>query len=57
MSAEFEVYGNAYRLMFEHAAEMACLLDLEGRFLAVNRAGEELTGYPAEELAGGSRPS
>ena len=54
MSAEFEAYGNAYRLMFEHAAEMACLLDLEGRFIAVNRAGEELTGYPAEELAGRS---
>ena len=37
MSAGFEAAGNAYRLLFERAGEMVCLLDLEGRFLAVNR--------------------
>ena len=52
MSARFEAAGNAYRLLFERAAEMVCLLDLDGRFLAVNQAGEQLTGYPAAELVG-----
>ena len=28
MSAEFEAAGNAYRLLFERAGEMVCLLDL-----------------------------
>ena len=37
-----EVGAEAYRLLFEHAREMACTLDLNGRFTAVNRAGERL---------------
>ena len=57
MSARLDAAGNAYRLLFERAAEMVCLLDLEGRFLAVNRAGEELTGYPAGTWSGASPPS
>jgi two-component system, cell cycle sensor histidine kinase and response regulator CckA len=52
MSAGFEAAGNAYRLLFERAGEMVCLLDVEGRFLDVNAAGEQLTGYPASELVG-----
>jgi PAS domain S-box-containing protein len=52
MSAGYEAAGNAYRLLFERAGEMVCLLDLQGRFLAVNQAGEQLTGYPASELVG-----
>ncbi len=44
--------GEAYRVLFEHAGRMVCTLDLEGRFTAVNRAGEELTGYRSEELVG-----
>lgn len=41
-----------YQLLFEHMDSMVCALDLEGRFTSVNRAGERLTGYPAEELVG-----
>ena len=40
----------AYRLLFEHADNMVCTLDLEGRFTSVNRGGEQLTGYRADEL-------
>ena len=42
----------AYRLLFEHAGEMVCILDLEGRFTSVNPAGERLTGYAAADLIG-----
>ena len=31
---------------------MLCTLDLEGRFLSVNRAGEALTGFTEDELVG-----
>ena len=41
-----------YRLLFEHAGEMACTLDLQGAFTAVNPAGERLTGYSERELIG-----
>ena len=41
-----------YRLLFEHAGEMACTLDLHGAFTAVNPAGVRLTGYPEDELIG-----
>jgi len=47
-----EVGAEAYRLLFEHAREMACTLDLNGRFTAVNRAGERLTGFSEKELLG-----
>src|SRR6476620_5912429 len=42
----------AYRLLFERVDNMVCTLDLEGRFTSINRAGEELTGYRADELVG-----
>ena len=41
-----------YRLLFEHAGEMACTLDLQGAFTAVNPAGERLSGYSERELIG-----
>jgi PAS domain S-box-containing protein len=44
--------AEAYRLLFERVDNMVCTLDLEGRFTSVNRAGERLTGYRAEELIG-----
>ena len=42
----------AYRLLFEQSGEMVCMLDLEGRFISVNPAGERLTGYAAADLVG-----
>jgi PAS domain S-box-containing protein len=41
-----------YRLLFEHAGDMACTLDLTGAFTAVNPAGIGLTGYSEQELLG-----
>lgn len=38
-----------YRDLFENASDIIFTLDLEGNFNSVNRAGEELTGYRAEE--------
>jgi PAS domain S-box-containing protein len=49
---ETAVSAEAYRLLFEHGREMACTLDLRGRFTAVNRAGERLTGFSEQELLG-----
>ena len=44
--------AEAYRLLFERVDNMVCTLDLEGRFTSINRAGERLTGYAADELIG-----
>jgi two-component system, cell cycle sensor histidine kinase and response regulator CckA len=44
--------NDPYRLLFEHAGEMACTLDLGGSFTAVNPAGVHLTGYSEQELIG-----
>ena len=44
--------AEAYRLLFERVDNMVCTLDLEGRFTSINRAGERLTGYSADELIG-----
>jgi PAS domain S-box-containing protein len=44
--------AEAYRLLFERVDNMVCTLDLEGRFTSINRAGERLTGYGADELIG-----
>jgi len=40
------------RVLFDHVDNMVCTLDVEGRFTAVNAAGERLTGFAAEELLG-----
>ena len=44
--------NDPYRLLFEHAGEMVCTLDLRGAFTAVNPAGERLAGYREHELIG-----
>jgi PAS domain S-box-containing protein len=41
-----------YRELFENANDMVFALDLEGRFTAINRAGERITGFRRAELLG-----
>jgi PAS domain S-box-containing protein len=41
-----------YRDLFEHAHDMLYTLDLAGHFTALNRRGEQLTGYTRDELLG-----
>ena len=48
----WQAASDAYRLLFDQSSEMVCLLDREGRFTSINRAGEELTGYAADDLVG-----
>ncbi len=40
------------RLLFEFAPDAYYVNDLTGKFLAGNRAAEEITGYPRQELVG-----
>ena len=40
------------RILFEEAADGVFIADPQGRFMAVNPRGTELTGYPREELLG-----
>ena len=41
-----------YRALFEHAHDMLYIHDLAGHFTALNRRGEQLTGYTRDELLG-----
>jgi PAS domain S-box-containing protein len=41
-----------YRALFEHAHDMLYTHDLAGHFTALNRRGEQLTGYTRDELLG-----
>ena len=41
-----------YDLLFAHVENMVCTLDLDGRFMSINPAGERVTGYSADELIG-----
>jgi two-component system cell cycle sensor histidine kinase/response regulator CckA len=41
-----------YRELFENANDMVFTLDLEGRFTAINRAGERITGHVRTHLLG-----
>jgi two-component system, cell cycle sensor histidine kinase and response regulator CckA len=41
-----------YRSLVENANDIVFTLDLAGRFTSLNRAGEALTGYPREQIAG-----
>jgi PAS domain S-box-containing protein len=41
-----------YRELVENARDLICTCDLDGRILAINRAGQHLTGYASEELIG-----
>ena len=45
-----------FRSLFEYAPDAYLLMDLQGNFLDVNRAYEELTGYAREELIGKNLP-
>ncbi len=40
------------RLLFEESPDPAVLTDAEGRFIRVNRAYEDLTGFPRQDLIG-----
>ncbi len=42
----------AYRLLFEQAGDVVCLIDRRGRVTALNTVGEELTGHAGEDLIG-----
>ncbi len=41
-----------FRQLFENARDMVCSLDESGRFTAINRAGEAITGYSSAEILG-----
>ena len=41
-----------YRELFENANDMVFTLDLDGRFTAINRAGERITGHGRAHLLG-----
>jgi signal transduction histidine kinase/CheY-like chemotaxis protein len=41
-----------YRELVENARDLICTCDLDGRILAINQAGLQLTGYTSEELVG-----
>ncbi|HWW73866.1 MAG TPA: PAS domain S-box protein, partial [Pyrinomonadaceae bacterium] len=42
-----------YRSLLENANDIIYSHDLEGRYLSINRAGSEATGYTREEILGG----
>jgi len=41
-----------YRGFFENSIDIVFTVDIEGNFTSFNKALEELSGYPAEELMG-----
>ncbi len=41
-----------FKFLFEYAPDAYFLMDLQGNFLDANRAAENLSGYPQEELIG-----
>ncbi len=47
---ELKVSEDSYRYLFENAHDAIWLHDLDGNFVTVNKATENLTGYSKEEL-------
>ncbi len=43
---------NRYRELFENASDLVYTHDLDGRYLTINRAVEQITGYSQEEVLG-----
>jgi PAS domain S-box-containing protein len=43
---------DAYQQIMDHSLDVICTFDREGRFLQVNRACEDLWGYPPQKLIG-----
>ena len=43
-----------YSQLFENASDLVCTLDLEGRFTALNKAAEKITGYGKADACGRS---
>ncbi len=41
-----------YRSLIENAIDIIFILDTEGKFVSINRCGEEITGFKAEEWIG-----
>src|SRR5207244_4576539 len=54
ISAEESLYESEerYRELFENAKDAIYVHDLKGRYISVNRAAEELSGYAREEIIG-----
>lgn len=50
MSAEISRLVERYRELFENAADFIYTTDLEGNFLSVNKAGENISGFSRGEL-------
>src|SRR3972149_9084022 len=48
--SQLKISEERYRQLFENAQDGIWLHDLEGNFIAANRAAEKMTGYSAEEL-------
>jgi PAS domain S-box-containing protein len=51
--AELRRSEERYRSLLENANDIIYSHDLQGRYLSINRAGEEVTGYTREEILGG----
>jgi PAS domain S-box-containing protein len=41
-----------YRELFENAHDIVWVIDLQGRLMSLNRAAEQATGYPREDVLG-----
>lgn len=49
---EMQAREQRYKNLIEHAADVVYTCDLEGRMTSLNRAGQRLTGYSADEATG-----
>lgn len=45
-----EETGTQFADLVENASDIIYMLDAEGKFISINRAGEELTGYEKDEI-------